>query len=264
MRFTVGSEPGLRPANLPELLNPSLVVFPSLNNTSKVRRLTLFESIDETTESPLEGLINGNLWSSPISELPYLGSTEDIEWINLTGDAHPLHLHLVSFQIVSRQPFDADGYTAEWTGRNGNPPFVSRIPLEVDPSPFLTGEAREAEPSEQGWVDTVIVYPGEVTRIRARFVPRSGGSYPFDATAEPGYVLHCHILDHEDNEMMRPMKVVASPCQSELYAPCLVELTNPCCTSERFCARHSATECRNMTTQDQWICVPRVSVHVHE
>lgn len=197
-------------ANLPTILDSSLSTFPSLRNSSKIRRLTLFESIDETTDSPLQGLINGQLWSGPISELPILGSTEDIEWINLTGDAHPLHMHLVSFQIVSRRPFDVDGYAAQWTGKNGPPPYASRVPFELDPSPFFLGDPQEPSASELGWIDTVIAYPGEVTRIRAHYAPQRGGNFPFDATSEPGYVLHCHILDHEDNEMMRPFKVVAS------------------------------------------------------
>jgi len=73
---------------------------------------------------------------------------------------------------------------------------------------FLTGPVAYAPPEERGWKDTVKMNPGEVTRILVRFSPNDNtAAFPFDATAEPGYVWHCHILDHEDNEMMRPYKV---------------------------------------------------------
>jgi len=75
--------------------------------------------------------------------------------------------------------------------------------------PYLIGQPKAAAAFEQGWKDTVEVFPGEVTIIRVRFTAQDGSPYPFDPTAGPGYVWHCHILDHEDNEMMRPYDVVA-------------------------------------------------------
>ena len=65
-------------------------------------------------------------------------------------------------------------------------------------------------PNEQGWKDTIIGNSGEITVIRLRFAEQNGGDFPFDATAGPGYVWHCHMLEHEDNEMMRPYAVVAA------------------------------------------------------
>ena len=73
-------------------------------------------------------------------------------------------------------------------------------PSEAD----TLGERCESCHNERGWKDTVRALPGEVTRIQVRFAPTDGGDFPFDATAKPGYVWHCHILEHEDNEMMRP------------------------------------------------------------
>jgi len=99
-------------------------------------------------------------WADAITENPPLGAVETWEIFNFTEDAHPIHLHLVQFQVVERQPFEGDPYGPE--------------------------------PGETGFKDTVIAYPGEITRIRARF------------DIEGLYVWHCHIVEHEDNEMMRP------------------------------------------------------------
>ncbi len=117
------------------------------------------------------------LWSDPITENPFLGATEDWVISNFTEDAHPIHLHLVKFKVIGREAID------------GGPTDINVLPFE------------------NGFKDVVIAYPGEVTRIRARF-------------DNPGlYVWHCHILEHEDNEMMRPF-CVGSPyedCPAELF-----------------------------------------------
>jgi hypothetical protein len=70
--------------------------------------------------------------------------------------------------------------------------------------PYLIGEPILPGPSEQGWKDTIITYSRQITVIRVRFAPQDGSDYPFDPTTGPGYVWHCHIMEHEDNEMMRP------------------------------------------------------------
>jgi bilirubin oxidase len=102
-------------------------------------------------------------WDDPITEHPALGATEIWELHNFTADAHPIHIHEVQFQVVNRQPFQ--------------------------------GAARPPERWETGFKDTVIAYPGEITRVKATF-------------DLPGlYVWHCHIVEHEDNEMMRPYRV---------------------------------------------------------
>jgi spore coat protein A len=88
------------------------------------------------------------------------------------------------------------------------PPFpVSYVPQELNPIPYLQGKATEPLPIEMGWKDTVKMNPGEVTVTRIRWISNTGVAYSFDPTQGPGYVWHCHIIDHEDNEMMRPYVV---------------------------------------------------------
>jgi FtsP/CotA-like multicopper oxidase with cupredoxin domain len=95
---------------------------------------------------------------------------------NATADAHPMHIHEVAFEVVDRQPIVVDEATST---------------VEVDPGSTPT----PPEPWENGFKDTVIAYPGQVTRVRARF-------------DTPGqFVWHCHIVEHEDNEMMRPYRI---------------------------------------------------------
>jgi spore coat protein A len=96
--------------------------------------------------------------------------------------------------VLDRQRFLADAYAEA--------PKESR-----DLRRFLVGSPRPPDPNERGWKDTVRANPREVTRILVRFAPQAGGAFPFDAAADPGYVWHCHILEHEDNEMMRPYRL---------------------------------------------------------
>jgi bilirubin oxidase len=117
-------------------------------------------------------------WHDPITERPGVGDTEIWEIYNFTADAHPIHVHLVQFEIVDRQALATDSEG------------VALVPAQ------LVGSPRPVESWETGFKDTVIAYPGEVTRIKARF----------DMAGL--YVWHCHILEHEDNEMMRPYRVV--------------------------------------------------------
>ena len=107
------------------------------------------------------------LWADPITENPALGVIEEWELYNFTADAHPIHIHEVHFKVVNRQPFG--------------------------------GAAVLPQPWETGWKDTVIAYPGQITRVRAKF-------------DNPGlFVWHCHIVEHEDNEMMRPYAIGTIP-----------------------------------------------------
>jgi FtsP/CotA-like multicopper oxidase with cupredoxin domain len=209
MQFTVVGNKGATPATLPPILNPTLASgFPSLPGTAIKRTLVLTEVMG--MGGPLEILLNGQKWHAPVSELPVLGSTEDWVIVNPTEDAHPIHLHLAQFQLVSRQRVDIERYYTDWVSLNGEPPFDVETPTELSVGPYLIGIAKAPLPQERGWKDTVQMFPGEVTIIRVRFAPIDGsGSYPFDATEGPGYVWHCHIIDHEDNEMMRPYVVVA-------------------------------------------------------
>jgi FtsP/CotA-like multicopper oxidase with cupredoxin domain len=199
----------VKPGVLPQKLND----IPALVPDAPRRVLTLNEV--QGTGGPLEVLLNGQKWSFPITEAPRVGATEDWVIVNLTMDTHPIHLHLVQFLLHSRQDLRADDYKMKWEAINGPPPVghpVRVLPVE----PYLIGHPIPPEDNEKGWKDTVRMNPGQVTRIRVRFAPqdtpvyasRPGlNLYPFDPSVGPGYVWHCHILDHEDNEMMRPYKV---------------------------------------------------------
>jgi spore coat protein A, manganese oxidase len=170
-----------------------------------VRRLTLNETFDAlgrliqmlgTDVAPVKQAMGfGKAYTDPVTETINLkGGEVDEIWqvVNLTGDTHPIHFHLVNVQIVSRQTFNVSKY-------NGG-------------APALTGVARLPDQYEQGWKETVRMNPGEVTNVYIRFKlpiglppglknlysPRIGGYE---------YVWHCHILEHEEHDMMRPLVV---------------------------------------------------------
>ncbi|OHD24525.1 MAG: hypothetical protein A2064_10450 [Spirochaetes bacterium GWB1_66_5] len=171
-----------------------------LRTSLPMREVTLNEKMFMPADVPVEALLGtikeGPLdWENDITETPVVGDTEIWRITNLTADAHPIHLHLVQFQVVDRTAFDKDRFEKaqarfQSSGRKGNPP---------DPSRFITGKPTAPLPGEQGWKDTVIAHPEMLTRIIARF----------DLTGL--YVWHCHILEHEDNEMMRPYYVRPRP-----------------------------------------------------
>ena len=189
---------------------------------------TKWTGMIEGTNTPVDGLTKQDTAGDYLSELPRIGSTEIWEIINLTEDAHPIHLHLVQFQLMNRQEIDRDAYLDTWNAAfpshafqpGFGPPRPYNTPntdgaVGGNPavSPYLCGPARPPDPEEAGWKDTVKMFPGEVTRIVVRFAPQDvnvnvvkpgQNKYPFDPTVGPGYVWHCHIIDHEDNEMMRP------------------------------------------------------------
>ena len=213
MQFVVQGTPGLAPAVLPALLNPTLTgVFPSLQSPTVTRILTLQEIMGPL--GPTEILLDGQKWASPVSEMPSVGTTEQWIIVNPTADTHPIHLHLAQFQLVSRQTIDIKGYQAAWLTANGVMGGVLMGALnhpstEVPITGYLKGRPMTANPWEMGWKDTIKVNPGEVLILNVRFAPIDGtAGYSFDPTVGPGYVWHCHILDHEDNEMMRPMVIV--------------------------------------------------------
>jgi FtsP/CotA-like multicopper oxidase with cupredoxin domain len=213
MQFTVKEDQGFVAKNLPEPLNENLAgEWPTLTEVDNERTLVLVEVMSPADE-PEEILLNGQKWGADITEMPYLGSTEDWVIVNPTEDTHPIHLHLTQFQLVSRQWLeDPEVYYDDWLSENSpyEPPFPnSHTPNELPVGQYLAGDPMIAPDNERGWKDTIQAHPGQVTVIRVRFSPIDGtADYPFDATKGPGYVWHCHILDHEDNEMMRPFIVI--------------------------------------------------------
>ena len=209
MQFTVTNEKGFTPNALPSNLNPTLTgTFPTLSNPDKQRTLTLIDVAGPSGTE--EMLLDGQKWDAPISETTTLGSTEDWLLINPTIDAHPIHVHLVQFQIVQRQQFNITSYMTEWTLLNGDPPLNHSTVNVPSLEPYYTSTPAKPSPNEQAWKDTVIVNSGEIVTIRLRWTEQNGSPFPFDATDGPGYVWHCHLLEHEDNEMMRPYIVVSS------------------------------------------------------
>lgn len=183
MRFVVQAAAGSPAPSLPATLNAALTVFPSLPAPSKRRVLTLYDE-----PATLAQLLNGQHWMAPVTELAVLGTTEEWTLVNLTPAAHPIHLHLVHFQLVERRSLDAAQYRAAWLLLNGPSPYNSTV-NEVDPAPYLVGAPSGPAPEEQGWKDTLNVLPSQAVRLRVRFAPANGAAtFPFDATAGPGYV----------------------------------------------------------------------------
>jgi spore coat protein A len=177
LQFRVSANPVNDTSALPATLRP-LARIPE-SQATKTRRLTLNENMDMVHNS-MGMLLNNTPWHMPITEKPVLGSTEIWELVNLTEDTHPIHLHMVRFQILDRRKFDTFEYLSKGTIR-------------------FTAPAMPPSPSDSGWKDVVRADPGLVTRIIVPFEGFTGR-----------YVWHCHLLEHEDNEMMRPFEVVAS------------------------------------------------------
>ena len=189
MQFCVRPALEPDPTTPPEFL--TLPEITSLPPETLTRRLALLEDGEVFPEIGFDGPIaamlgnvdgEGNavpkMWADPISENPSAGATEVWEFYNFTADAHPMHVHEVAFEVVNREPLVLDEESEE----------------PVQPVQ-LTGNVHPPEAWETGFKDTVIAYPGEVTRLRAKF-------------DTPGqFVWHCHIVEHEDNEMMRPYRI---------------------------------------------------------
>jgi spore coat protein A len=278
-----GSDSSFNPAaaSHPSLRSAPIVnVKPANGRGNLLRQLILVEEEGNTGDTdgpgapdadgdPVESLINNTKWNGnregttvqipgstatgrgvSATETPQEGSTEVWEIANLTGDAHPIHIHLIQFQVISRQPFDVDTYLTDWIGSfpggtfNGftfppgvyipgfGPPLPYNVPNgagalggnpNFDAAKYLRQGAcargacplRAPDPSDAGWKDTIKMFPGEITRLALRWAPQDVASatpgqdtFPFDPTSGgPGYVEHCHILDHEDNEFMRPLLI---------------------------------------------------------
>ena len=282
MKFFIGApeaDSGYDPASGTPLRPPMVrLVNPAVGTaavaTQKRRQLTLNEVMGPG--GPLEVLVNNTKWGGHsvatdvfpggirpdftvgpdgmtyYSELPKEGETELWEIINLTADAHPIHLHLVQFQLMNRQNFNvnryAKAYDASFPGSTAIDPMTGAAfpagvfigaygpPLDYntgnpvalggnpDVTPYLQGPAKPPAAHEAGWKDTVMMLPGQVTRIVVRWTPTdvpattapntAAAAFPFSPDGGHGYVWHCHIIDHEDNEMMRPDLVVPNPAKA--------------------------------------------------
>jgi spore coat protein A len=231
------------------LVNPAAGTLANGVTANVTRQLTLNEVIG--AGGPLEILVNNTKWSgtnrpdfTPVtvngipeyySELPNEGDTEVWEIVNLTADAHPIHTHLTQFQLINRQNFNTNKYNGAYAAAFPGGLYIPAYgpPLDYntgnagalggnpDITPYLQGSVRPPNANEAGWKDTVQAFPGQVTRFVVRYMPEDtpiNGDpkyYPFDPNANGhGYVWHCHIVDHEDNEMMRPYKVTPAVNES--------------------------------------------------
>lgn len=168
---------------LPTNLRPSPLA--ALGNSSKTRQLILSEGEDEYGRvKPMLGTVaDGPLeFMEEITENPGMNAIEEWEIYNTTPDAHPVHLHLVHFQVINTQKFNVKKFIP------GNPGSIQ-----------LLGQPRKPSAVDAGLKDTFVILPGEVARVKALF------------DKEGLYVWHCHILSHEDYDMMRPFYVGEMP-----------------------------------------------------
>ena len=176
MQFQVSADKVNDTSSLPAALRP----VPKMLQSQAVKtRVVSLDEYQNRVAEPVLMLLNATYWHQPITEKPVLNTTEVWTLVNPTDDSHPIHLHLVRFQILDRRRFDVASY-------------LNKRELR------FTGDPVAPDASEAGWKDTARAQPGMVTRFIVRFEGYAGR-----------YVWHCHILEHEDNEMMRPYEVIA-------------------------------------------------------
>jgi len=239
MQFTVQSGTPVPPPVLNPALFPSRAVL-TANAPTRFKVLRIFDDLrpdGDTCPDPAlvncnERTIDGLEFSAPPTELPLVGSTEEWDIIHTNdpdnGDQdnafHQIHIHLLEFQVLNRQPFDADAYKAQWHLLNGHMP-VTR-PIVLDPMPFVppspAGDPVPPSPYETGWKDTFQAMPAMINRLLVRWAPQEStnatpgtNQFSIDPTSfpdnvkGPGYMWHCHIVGHEDHDMIRPLAVVS-------------------------------------------------------
>ncbi|KAF7849937.1 hypothetical protein BT93_L0109 [Corymbia citriodora subsp. variegata] len=184
---------------------PKLKPYPRATTAeaSRARYITLYE-YQSAVGTSTHLYINGLRFEDPVTEMPNVGTEEIWEVINLTGDDHPFHMHLAQVQAVKiQQLVDLGGFTSCMTQSNDA--------IACNITSHATGPLADVPVAERTWKNVVKITPGYKTTLVVQFyvIDESYEPYPFNATVEPGYVYHCHILDHEDNAMIRPMKLVA-------------------------------------------------------
>ncbi len=203
----IGTDASLNPSTSPDLRpnNPLVQLSSTVTSSTPTRHLTL-----EKDRRTGVFLLNGKTWDAFITELPRVGATEVWEFNNRTGDTHPIHLHLVHFQVFGGGGYGGSSWGSSWSSWGDG------------------GGSGGGSPEESGWKDTIRVTPWDEVSVVVRFAPQDipagavqpgenlfafdptampGTTDAFDFPGGPGYVWHCHILEHEDNEMMRPYQV---------------------------------------------------------
>jgi len=230
MRFTVVNSTPVPPPVLDKrLFPPRATLTPNAPKRTKVT-VRFRDDAEHVTPTDRMRTIDGLMFTSPGTEFPLIGSTEQWDIVN-TNDpdddadagAHMIHLHLLEFQVLNRQRFDNERFLQDWFLFNGH--RVMTRPIVLPMGGYLEGDPIPPAPNETGWKDTVRADPQHVTRIVTRWAPQELSAsgvqpgqnlYPMDVEfpsnrdtwTSPGYMWHCHMLGHEDHDMMRPQPMV--------------------------------------------------------
>lgn len=277
MQFTVQSSTAVSPPTLDPSLFPKRSVL-TPNAPTRFKVLRVFDDLrpdgdscpDPALPNCNQRTIDGLEFSAPPTELPLVGSTEEWDLIHAMDprqddqdkNFHQIHIHLIEFQVLNRQPIDATAYRAQWHLINGHMPATR--PIVVDPTPFFTGPPVPPAPYETGWKDTVQAMPAMVNRIVVRWAPQESSvdtpgtnqfsidptSFP-DNVKGPGYVWHCHIVGHEDHDMLRQLALVNSWKAGTAYqAENIVAFNN---VDYRARVNHTSVSGQTPNTRfDQW------------
>lgn len=222
MQFTVKAG-AAAPKKIPKVLRlHKPLIKPIATPPIRQRFLTLVE-IDDPMGKLIVLLLNNVYWDEALKnrdlmEQPKVDTVEQWNIINLQPIAHPMHMHLVAFQILNRQKINTAQYWKAYLATGPRQVIIDHAPAGMtvptgypppDPTPFAIGPARPPAPNEAGWKDTVLVNPGEVVRLIVPFGAQAAANLPFGNSFTGLYVWHCHMLGHEDNEMMLPFEVVS-------------------------------------------------------
>jgi spore coat protein A len=215
MQFTVASTTGWASSKIPTNLRPTNPILPLPRPTNIKKRYVTLVEIMGTDGVPAMALLNNRRFDTTDIEEVKVDTVEEWNIINTTADTHPIHLHLIGFQLAERQAFDVEGYLQATYGtvELGVPDVGSGPWPPPAPGKFLSGKVLPRGAFEAGWKDTVQVHPGQVTRLLVPFGPSAAPGLPFGQAHKANpftgeYLWHCHILDHEDNDMMLPYKVI--------------------------------------------------------
>jgi FtsP/CotA-like multicopper oxidase with cupredoxin domain len=278
MQFTVQAGTAVPPPTLnPSLFPPRAVL--TANAPKRVKVLRVFDDLrPDQSSCPDAALVNCNQrsidgleFSAPATEFPLVNTTEEWDLVHMMEprqddqdkNFHQIHIHLIEFQVLNRQPIDSVNYRAEWHRVNGHMPATR--PIVVDPTPFFTGPAQAPAPYETGWKDTFQAQPAMVNRIMVRWAPQESTNntpgvnqfksldpttFP-DNVKGPGYVWHCHIVGHEDHDMLRQLALVNSWKAGTAYvAENVVEFNQ---VDYRARVNHTAVAGQTPNTRfDQW------------
>lgn len=199
MKFVILPEKEVDTSRIPEKLVEYPIV--DLSSVTRTRYIAMYEYTSDIDE-PIHLYLNAKPYEAPVTEIAKVGSSEVWYVINLTDDNHPLHIHLGLFKVLDQTELVKSDEFKDCMTKNND-----AVKCHVDE--HARGKKVKVPDYEKGWKNVFKMRPGFVTKIVVRFAYiHTNATYGFDATKESGYVYHCHILDHEDNAMMRPLKMI--------------------------------------------------------